>query len=174
MKKKLVLTVVGPDQPGLVDRLSGHLAEQSWNIEDSRMAVLGGEFAGILLVSGLLPEEHNLETYAAQIEAVSGMHVSARETTEAPHGRPGIPFLVQGYAIDHPGIVHGLAHEIASLGANIETLETTATPAPLTGTPLFEVRMRVALPPDVSIPLLKKKLADLGDRLNIDIAIEAC
>ena len=74
--------------------------------------------------------------------------------------------------MDHPGIVHALAHEVASLGANIEEMETSTTPAPVTGTPLFDVRMRISLPVDISITELRGRMAEVGEKRNIDITVE--
>ena len=42
---------MGADRVGIVDELSGILAERKGNIEESKMAVLGGEFAVMMLVS---------------------------------------------------------------------------------------------------------------------------
>lgn len=166
-----MLTVVGSDRPGLVDRLTGILAERGFNLEDSRMAVLGGEFAGILLISGDSPQS-DLKQLASMLESETGMTVTIRETTAPGGGRPSIPFVVRGYAMDHPGIVHGLAHEIASLGANIDEMETSMQPAPVTGTPLFDVKMRVSLPAEVSVSDLRQRLAKAGEKNNIDITVE--
>ena len=47
-----VLTAVGRDRPGLVEKISSLLLGAGANLEDSRMAILGGEFALILLFSG--------------------------------------------------------------------------------------------------------------------------
>ena len=52
MNQKLVITALGKDRPGIVDELSSTLFTHQLNIEDSRMSVLGGEFAIQLLVSG--------------------------------------------------------------------------------------------------------------------------
>ena len=134
------------------------------------MAVLGSAFAGMLLVAP--GDEDRLNELVPEVEALTGMAVTIRETTGRPVGPTGIPFLVHGYSMDHPGIVHALAHEVASLGANIEEMETTATPAPLTGTPLFDVRMRIALPANVSINDLKHRLEEVGAERNIDIGVE--
>src|SRR5690606_18290114 len=49
---RLILTAIGPDQVGLVERISEFLTRQGCNIEDSVMAVYSGEFAVIVLVSG--------------------------------------------------------------------------------------------------------------------------
>ena len=47
----LVLTVVGDDQAGLVDALSGVIAEHGGNWEKSHMTELAGKFAGIVMVT---------------------------------------------------------------------------------------------------------------------------
>jgi len=169
--QRFVLTAVGPDQPGIVARLSGFLTEHAFNLEDSRMATLGGEFALILLVSTTQSDPIDLRMWAAHLETLTGMSVTVRETTQTG-SRPGIPFLVRGYAMDYPGIVHALAHEIASLGANIEEMETSMQPAPVSGTPLFDVKLRISLPPSVSITDLRRRLADVADKRNMDISVE--
>ena len=172
MASKLVLTVVGPDQPGLVDRMTGFLSARGFNLEDSRMAVLGGEFAGILLVSGEVEAAEGAAGLATKLETLTGMSITVRETTAHPHGKPGIPFLIHGYSMDHPGIVHALAHEVAALGANIESMDTATQPAPVSGAPLFEVRMRISLPLEVSITELRRRLNEVGEKKNIDVTVE--
>jgi len=172
MAVRLVLTLVGNDKPGIVDALTGFLAERGYNIEDSRMAVLGGEFAGMLLVAHDGPTRS--EDLISEIEALTGMTVAIKETDAQATGAPGIPFHLHGYSMDHPGIVHALAHEVASLGANIEEMETTTTPAPVSGTPLFDVRMRISLPVEVSINQLRLRMAEVSEERNIDIQVEPC
>ena len=53
MDEQLVITALGDDRPGIVDELSNALFKHKLNIEDSRMSVLGGEFAVLLLVAAL-------------------------------------------------------------------------------------------------------------------------
>jgi len=52
MESYLVITALGEDKPGIVDKLSQTVAECGCNVVDSRMTVLGGEFAVIQLISG--------------------------------------------------------------------------------------------------------------------------
>src|SRR4030095_4059456 len=59
MADTLVLTVIAPDRPGLVDALSSTVATHGANWLESRMAHLGGHFAGLLRVS--VPEAHSTE-----------------------------------------------------------------------------------------------------------------
>src|SRR5262249_37254906 len=48
----LVISALGPDRVGLVADLTAFLHERGVNLEDSRMAILGGEFGMMALVSG--------------------------------------------------------------------------------------------------------------------------
>ena len=50
MSVSLVLTVIGPDRPGLVEALSQSIASHDGNWLESRMAKLSGQFAGIVRV----------------------------------------------------------------------------------------------------------------------------
>ena len=47
---QLVMSALGKDRPGIVDELSKSIYDLECNIADSRMTVLGGEFAILLLV----------------------------------------------------------------------------------------------------------------------------
>src|SRR3970040_99289 len=51
-KDHLILTAIGPDQVGLVQKISEFIVRRGCNIEDSKMAVFCGEFAVIVLISG--------------------------------------------------------------------------------------------------------------------------
>ncbi|WP_304439955.1 ACT domain-containing protein, partial [Oleiphilus sp. HI0061] len=48
----LVISSIGTDKPGIVNELAKACSTNQCNIIDSRMTVLGGEFAVIMMVSG--------------------------------------------------------------------------------------------------------------------------
>jgi glycine cleavage system transcriptional repressor len=48
----LAITACGEDRVGLVEKLTNRITETGCNIEQSRMGVLGGQFALIMRVSG--------------------------------------------------------------------------------------------------------------------------
>ena len=52
MNQSLAITAIGADRPGIVNELTEVLLKADLSIKDSRMSILGGEFAIILLVSG--------------------------------------------------------------------------------------------------------------------------
>ena len=51
MRTSIVLTLTGPDRVGIVEDVTGILLAVDANVDTSRMAHLGGEFAILMLLS---------------------------------------------------------------------------------------------------------------------------
>ena len=51
MKSFLVVTITCPDRPAIVERVTDMVVAHGGNWEESRLARLGGDFAGIVMVS---------------------------------------------------------------------------------------------------------------------------
>lgn len=173
MTQYAVLTAVGPDRPGLVDAISRLILDHRCNIEDSRMAVLGGEFAMLILVSG---QETGLsavlESAAAAGERV-GLAVTARRTRaplEAP-ARETLPYELSAFSMDHPGIVQRVAHFLGERGVNVRSLETRVEHAPVSGQPIFSLNALIDVPASVKARDLRRGLDELGDAENIDVEL---
>jgi glycine cleavage system transcriptional repressor len=175
MKVHLVLTAIGPDRPGIVNDVSEFLLNNGCNIENSRMTTLGGEFVLMLLVSGPADKIASIQREFLPFANQLGLTATAKETPPSP-SRPDnefVPLQVRVVGLDHEGIVHRFAHTLYQLGANIESLETQAVSAPVTGAPMFELTMRVAIPPQVSLSELGSKLQTAGDEVNVDVTVQA-
>jgi glycine cleavage system transcriptional repressor len=168
----LVVTVIGPDRQGIVARISDIVVQCRGNIEESRMARLGGEFAVIMLVS--LPDARHAGLLA-DLEALKseGLTIFARPTDLARlQDLTGyIPYEITVRGADHEGIVKSVAEYLARERVNIETMDTQVTPAPHTGTPMFSMRASVQAPPDLSLQQLRAKLVDVGDESGADIEV---
>jgi glycine cleavage system transcriptional repressor len=52
MPQQLVVTAIGTDRTGIVSKLARLVTDCNCNITDSRMAIFGGEFTFIMLLSG--------------------------------------------------------------------------------------------------------------------------
>jgi len=168
----LVITASGEDQVGLVEKFTGRITAAGCNIEESRMAVLGGQFAIIMRVAG---PWNGLSKLESQLEAAGqelGLAIVHRRTQEKPREKPAVPYHVDVVALDHPGIVHSLASFFAKRGINIEELQTDTYPAPHTGAPMFSVGITVGLPADAHIPTLRADFLDYCDDLNLDATFE--
>ena len=52
MDEYLVISVLGTDKPGIINQLASVVLDNECNILDTRMTVLGEEFALIMMISG--------------------------------------------------------------------------------------------------------------------------
>ncbi len=172
MDKQLVIAALGEDQPGLVDRLSGWVLESGCSIADSRMTVLGGEFAVLLLVAGNWNSLAKLESQCDAMQDQLGMMLNIKRTEPRPAEGDFLPYGVDVVALDHPGIVHNLANFFSQRSINIQDLSTSSYAAAHTGTQMFAVHMTLDVPADTHIASLREEFLDFCDRLNLDAVIE--
>jgi glycine cleavage system transcriptional repressor len=171
MKQYAILTAVGADRVGIVDDLTSVILGRRCNIEESRMAVLGGEFAIVLLFSG---EEAGVRMLLAELPARGtelGLSIGAKETVPPKTDPQARPYLLESVSLDTPGIVHSVTTLLRKYGVNIEDLETETTPAPWTGAPLFSMRARLSVPGSTSIARLREELEDLEAETNLDLKL---
>lgn len=169
---QLVIAAIGEDRPGLVDELSGWILESGCNIADSRMTVLGGEFAVLLLVEGKWNSLAKLEDQREQIQTRLGMVLSLKRTEQRKPEGAFLPYAVDVVALDHPGIVKNLASFFSQRSINIQDLSTAGYAAAHTGTLMFSVHMTLDVPADTHIAGLREEFLDFCDRLNLDAVIE--
>lgn len=153
----VVLSVTGRDRPGIVSNFSAAVATHHANVEESRMAILGGDFAMIVYVS--MPSADAADALSASLRSeLPNFSISMRQTT-AP-GADGGPALGAGadaraavnaaaadhtfwsFSLegpDHPGIVAAVSEALATNGCNVHELKTETTTAPFAGYELFKV-----------------------------------
>ena len=172
MKKYFVISALGKDRPGIVNQLSKAILDCGCNIEDSRMTVLGGEFALILMVSGHWGAITRLERQGPGLEKKLELTILARHTEPRTAVQDTVPYTVDVVAMDHPGIVHDIADFFATRDINIEELSTWTYPAAHTGAPMFSLNMTVSLPSGVHIGRLRDEFTGFCDNLNLDATIE--
>jgi glycine cleavage system transcriptional repressor len=175
MSSYIVLTAIGHDRPGLVDEISAFLSAEKINIEDSRMAVLGGEFAVILLASGEADIAEKLRGELPMLEKSTGLSIQVKPTL-APRDRmvvPSMPHRLSATSMDHPGIVHEITRILHKRNINIESMDTRITNAPLSGAPIFRMKCIINVPVGEKLSSLRRELEKLADRMDIDIEIDA-
>jgi glycine cleavage system transcriptional repressor len=173
MSEYAVLTAIGADRPGLVDAISGFILDRGCNIEDSRMAILGGEFAMILLLSGGADAVGRVRDGAHAAGERVGLTVHARSTRLAQAGPAAgaLPYELSAYSMDHPGIVQKVAHYLAERKINIRALDTSVKAAPHSGQPLFTLEALLDIPTGTSVAEIRRGLAAIGAEENIDLEL---
>jgi len=165
---RLVLTLIGPDRPGLVEAVAEAIAAHGGNWLESRMARLAGMFAGILCAE--VPEGSGPALRAALSALESrGMRIVVEgEGASAPP-----PRLMELTAVgqDHPGIVRDISQALARRGINIEELTTDRTSAPMAGGMLFTARARLQVPADLDVAALRSDLERLAHDLMVELTL---
>lgn len=167
-----IITAVGPDRPGLVGELSGHLHAAGANLLDSRMANLRGQFALVLLIEAPEASVKTLDDSLQALAARIGLRLFLSPQAAPPALAVGMPFRLKTYSMDQPGIVHRVAQILQSHGVNIEDLSTKQESAAFAGTPLFVMEMRLTIPPEVAVRKLRGEVEALCDTLNCDVDME--
>ncbi len=173
MSKNLVISALGNDKPGIVNELSKEILDQGGNITESRMTVLGGEFAMMLLVIGT---QECIDNIISKLEATGeklNLTLIAKETQSQESDQKRLPYQITVVSMDHPGIVHNISDFLSSRNLNIEEIDTNTYPAAHTGTPMFSLDMIISVPADNSVRELRDEFITFCDDLNLDASLES-
>ncbi len=171
MRTTLLLTAVGTDRTGLVDSLAQKIAAVGGNWEESRLARLGGQFAGIVLVS---IDDSKTDALIAKLRELegAGLQVTSR-VVPPPSGAPrGTKVRLAVTGNDRAGIVRDVARILAERGVNVEELESSVGSAPMSGEAMFVARARLLVPPTLELHLLRVALEALGNELMVDLVAD--
>lgn len=171
MRTNIVLTLTGKDRIGIVEEVTGVLLKLGSNVETSRMARLGGEFAMLMLVS--LPSDRStfLDSAVEQL-TTRGYNVTVTETERAPAAFAGcLPYRITVEGADHEGIIHEIAAGLAGQGISIELMETETSSAPVSGTILFSMTARVLVPQDLNETAWIAALVQAADQAGVDVTV---
>jgi len=171
MSTSLVLTVIGPDQPGIVEAISQTVARHDGSWEVSRMARLAGQFAGILQVS--VPKDRAEALFKALhgLEA-RGLRVTVADSLDATPGADYRPVRLELVGQDRPGIIRDISAALAALAVNVVELHTECSPAPMSGETLFIARAHLHRPSSVGVDLLRETLERIAVDLMVDVLLD--
>lgn len=140
------IAAIGADRPGIVAAVTGVLVHRNCNIEDTAMAILGGHFSMMLVVSG--PSDLDAATLEAALTPVTtDLHLVAMVRSidaAVAVSQPGELWTVSVHGADHPGIVNGIATALAEMGVNVVDLSTRVVPGD--GGPAYVMILDVTLP----------------------------
>jgi glycine cleavage system regulatory protein len=169
----LVLTLIGPDRPGLVEAVAVIVRAHGGNWLESRMARLGGKFAGILraeLPADAVPAASkalsDLETRGLRVV------VEAQGPVERRPEAGGLRMDLEVVGVDRPGIVREIFQLLAAAAINVEELATDRRSAPMSGEILFEARAVVHVPPGADLATLRGALERAARDLMVDVRLQ--
>ncbi len=135
----LIVTVMGPDRPGIVSLLSDRAQRHGANWTASRLSRLAGEFAG--MVHFEVPPD-SAEALAEALRALesSGLRVviAKSQGAAAPAGQRGVALELVGD--DRLGIVSNVTRILAEHGISIENIHTEVVRGEAAGKPDLQGR----------------------------------
>jgi glycine cleavage system transcriptional repressor len=175
MKRWFILSAMGRDRPGLVAELAELVLESSANLEDSRMTILGTDFAVILLCSSAEDGAGDrLAVGAKRLERDHGLTILLRHLDDGP--RSALPaagtrlYRLEAAGEDKAGIVASICRVLAERGVNIAELSSRSQPGP-GGSPNYQMTLSVEVPDSLDVRDLRQAIEDEADRLIIDVGL---
>ena len=175
MLATLVMTVIGPDRPGLVQMVAARVADHGGNWLESRMCRLGGQFAGILRVevAGNRRDELVQALRALEVDGL-GVIIHAEGGTQPAAGdgaRGGVLATIELVGHDRPGILRSVSGVFAGHGVNVEELSSERVSAPMGGGTLFQARATVFVPSGVKLADVRADLERIAADLMVDLKL---
>ena len=170
MRVDLVLTIIGPDRPGLVELVSKTVNSHEGNWEGSRMARMAGRFAGVLQVS--VPEERAEELAGAlsSLDAQGLRVVVDRAPRAGDEAGATRALRLELVGNDRPGVIRDVSSALAERGVNVEELATECASAPMAGGALLRVSARVRAPADMAPETLRQIVEARASDFMVDVA----
>ena len=130
--RKVILTILGHDRPGIVGTVTRVFFEQNCNIENVSQTILQTEFSGSFIVTlptELLPDQ--LQKILVEELASMDMHVhiaTLAAAGDAFQSKGSEPFVITTKGPDRKGLVAGISAVIARHGVNITNLKRKKSP----------------------------------------------
>lgn len=167
-QSSVILTLLGPDRPGLVRILAELVAAHSGTWRESRMARLAGQFAGIVQV-GIAAGE--IDGLAAALDGLQdqGLKVTLHSGAAEPPWALHAILLLEVVGHDRPGIVRDFTQALWNCGVNIEELTTDVLSGSFSGEPMFRAEARLRAPSYEAAAAIRAALEPLGNELMVDI-----
>lgn len=168
----VVVTLIGPERPGLVRAISDKATEHGANWTDSVMANFAGQFAGIVHLQvpaanckALLAALRSLESDNLHIQVAQADDIAAASTPRRIH------LSLVGH--DRPGIIHSISTRLATQGVSIDTMKTHIDSGAMSGEQMFHLDAQLTVPQDLDTGTLRDGLESLANELMVDIDFDS-
>jgi len=170
--RSIVLTASGPDRAGIVAELARAVTQHNGNVEESRMTILGNDFALLLRIT--VPKDVTPDMLQKEVQTTFPEYmVSARDTSSAPPNftHPVRIFSVTVEGPDQPGIVAVLSKLFVEHKASVRDLDTDSSSAPFAGYKIFSLKAIIAMPTTADFPSFEESLHKFEDTYGFDVDI---
>ena len=160
----IIISAIGVDRPGIVLELSSIIRNHGGNVEESRMTRLGSDFAIIMLVS---VKKDWYESLKVALQAINELTITSKLTNE--NINRGVQYQIDLSGADNEGIVNVLSKYLAKKTLNILDMKTYISNAPVTGTPLFNLKAITEAKKNIDLLDIQTDLNHISKKLGVEI-----
>ncbi|MBO1254259.1 glycine cleavage system protein R [Alteromonas sp. 5E99-2] len=165
--KTIVITILGKDQPGLVDNLAKHVFAHKGNWLASNFAQMSGQFAGFVEVH--VPHDTH-DALINSLNTIEDIHVQSVSAIEKTSPMPQQSMVINVLGNDKAGIVQELTAVLNQQKLNIRSMESCCESAPNWGSLMFKATIVIDVPEEFDGDDLIEALEAVANDLVVDIS----
>ncbi len=168
----LVVTLLGPDRPGVVRAISDRANAHGANWTDSVMANFAGQFAGIV---HLQVADDRCDALAAALRAIDApdLHVLVAQAEPATQSAQARRIKLELVGHDRPGIIRSISSQLADQGVGIDKMKTHIASGAMSGEQMFHLSAELSVPLNLDSDKLRDALEGLANELMVDITFDS-
>lgn len=173
---KVLISVLGSDQPGIMAKVADVIKTRNGNIENLSQTLLNTVFGALLLVD--LPPQDNardlqqaLETACQDMSLFIRVHPWQETISDWHQHKPEVqPYIVTAIGPDRQGLVAEIAAELFKHGVNITHIQAIFKGGknPMDNLMVFEVDV----PRSTVMNDLRDALSAIAERLDLEISVQ--
>lgn len=172
--RKMIISVLGKDRPGIIAAVTRILFDHGGNIENISQTLLQNEFSGIFIVT--IPEtlpDAALHHHLTEGLAPMGMHVYEKRIDDSANAGPVVtsePFVVTVKGPDRKGLVASITAVLADHQVNVTHLLAMFQGGtdPNANIMIYEVD----IPCDADHSALRRELFQKAEELHLEISMQ--
>ncbi|MDX1570373.1 MAG: ACT domain-containing protein [Xanthomonadales bacterium] len=164
---RIVVTLLGPDRPGIIETFSKLVAEQGGRWCESRVLQAEGQFGGVFMAE---VDDERAPTLESQLRNRFDEHltVALARGIPTPEAAPINALKIRLFCGDRPGVLHEFSEVCVARDINILELETNLSPAPMSGLMIFEIEAVCDVPTSCDRGELASAMEAIGDDVLVE------
>ncbi|MBW1723590.1 MAG: ACT domain-containing protein [Deltaproteobacteria bacterium] len=174
--RKVVISVLGTDRPGIVAAVSRILGENHCNIENATQTILQTEFAAIFIAR--MPKDLETDDLLSRLRRglkSLGLHAflkSMETLPDFPSPPESEPFVITTTGPDRQGLISGITEIMARFRANITNLKALYRKNTDSTERTTVIIYEVDVPVQIDHQAFRQALRDRADDLGLDLSIQ--
>ena len=160
---RIIITAIGKDRPGLVNKITSIISNNNGNIENSKMIKIDDQFA-IIINFTLSGDTSNIES---ELDLIKKLSFFTKKTGKSESlNKIDKNYLIKG--ADDQGIIDTISNYFRDNEINITEINTFVESAPTTGSPLFNMEISIESNTD-RLEKIKLDLLDICKKMNLNL-----